>query len=142
MTPEGTQTVARGGEGPSAETWVLWAAAVPATAAGLRGARVALAEALLRAGWGADAGRVLLVAGDAMSRALAGRGDGAGTVEVAFVVSACGARVRLGGRGPGRETAYPALVDRIQYRPVEGGTRVLMSFRRAGVTRRGARPRR
>jgi len=138
VASQGIQIAPPPAAGPQAERWALWAAEVPATHAGLRRARAELAEALVGAGWGADAGRVLVVAGDAMSRALAGR-CAADRIDVAFLVGRRRAGVRIGGRG--RATAYPSLIDRIEHRPARGGTRVLMSFRRE-LTRRGSpRPR-
>jgi len=135
---QGTQIAPPPAPGAPAERWALWAAEVPATPAGLRRARAELAEALLRAGWGADAGRVLVVAGDAMRRALAGR-RATERIDVAFLVGRRRAGVRIAGRE--RTTAFPSLVDRIDHRPAREGTRVLMSFRRE-LTRRGSpRPR-
>jgi hypothetical protein len=133
-----TQDAASPPPGASAERWALWAAEVPATPAGLRRARAELAEALVRAGWGADAGRVLVVAGDAMSRALAGCGA-AERIDVAFLVGRRRAGVRIAGRG--RATAYPWLIDRIEHRPAREGARVLMSFRRELMRRGSPRPR-
>lgn len=140
MAPQVTQIAPPPARGPLAETWALWAAEVPATRVGLRRARAELAEALVGAGWGADAGRVLLVVGDALNRALGAHRDAADRIDVAFLVGRGRAAVRITGRGGA--TAYASLVDRIEHRPAQGGTRVLMSFRREGLTRRGPpRPR-
>jgi len=138
VAPQRAKTVLPTVRGPLAETWVLWAAEVAVTPAGLRRARAELAEALVRAGWGPDAGRVLLVVGDAMARARRARQDEDERIDVAFLVGRGRAAVRITGRG--RATAYPSLVDRIEQRPARGASRVLMRFRREGLTRRGPRP--
>jgi hypothetical protein len=133
VEPHPTQIAPPATDDPPAERWALWAAEVPPAPDGLLRARARLAEALVAAGWGADAGRVLLVAGDALTRALGARRDAAGPIDVAFLVGPCSAGLRIA--GPGCATAYEPLVDRIEHRPARDGARVLMSFRREGVTR-------
>lgn len=100
------------------------------TAAGadaVRRARAELADALLAAGWGTEAGRVLMAV-DAALRPAKASGGRPRDARVAFVVGAHGARVRVAGAF----SATPAvpLADRVARRTAGGQGAVLLSFDR------------
>lgn len=96
-----------------------------ASARAVQRVRADLADALLAAGWGTDAGRVLMAVGAALPRPDAP--DARPRVaRIAFVVGPRGARVRI----VGAFTATPAapLADRVARRTAGGEGVVLLSF--------------